>query len=282
MILDWNAAIRQYLEVELVARRTKAWINAAVLGITLVINWMGAVGIINGLSQREVSDMNPTLITPSPAAFSIWGVIYALLLVSVAVLIWKHDDTYYGQALDRISPLFWFSSALNVAWIAAFSYLQLGLSTLFIFAFVVTLAFILRELRSIHRGREWLLPLAFGLYGGWLFIATVVNVAAWLVSIEWQRFGLAENVWGTIILVVAVGLVIGVLLQHRNAVFPLPIAWAYFGIYRALVSPEGAGGQYGGMQAAALIGMAALVLTAAVQFVQNERSLYPVPRGRRA
>ena len=256
-------------------RKTKAWINAVVLAITLVINWMGAVGVINSLSQKEVSDMNPTLITPAPATFSIWGVIYTLLILSVVVMIWKHKDSYYGQAVDRISHLFWVSSALNVAWIVAFSYLQLGLSTIFIAAFVITLALILKELRAIHTGRDWLLPLAFGFYGGWLFIATVVNVAAWLVSIGWQGFGLADYVWGAIILLIAVGLTIGVLLQHRNAVFPLPIAWGYFGIYQVLVSPDGAAGQYGIMPAVTIVGLAVLVIAAGVQFIRNERSLFP-------
>jgi len=41
---------------------------------------------------------------------------------------------------------------------------------------------------------QWLLPAAFGMYTGWLLIATVVNIASWLVSVNWQGFGIAAEV----------------------------------------------------------------------------------------
>ena len=64
----------------------KAWINVLFLAVTLVINTFGALGLINGLSQKEISDMFVTLITPSPATFRIWSVIYSLLIVSMTVM----------------------------------------------------------------------------------------------------------------------------------------------------------------------------------------------------
>lgn len=51
----------------------KAWINGLFLAVTLIINTLGALGLINGLSQKEISDMFVTLITPSPSTFSIWS-----------------------------------------------------------------------------------------------------------------------------------------------------------------------------------------------------------------
>ena len=46
--------------------KTKSWINAILLVLTLIVNAMGAMGVINGLSQKEISDMYQTLITPAP------------------------------------------------------------------------------------------------------------------------------------------------------------------------------------------------------------------------
>ncbi len=256
-------------------RRNKAIVSAVVLVITLVINYMGAMGMINNLSQKEISDMFPTLITPGPVTFSIWGLIYILLLASVIVMIVKSNESYYSNAIDEISSLFWLSSLLNIGWIIAFSYLQIGLSTLLIFGFVILLVMINQKLRSIQSGAQWLLPLAFGLYGGWLFIATVVNTAAWLVQVEWSRWGIGDSTWGVAILLVALALTFGVLRQHRNAIYPLPIAWAYLGIYQALASTESAAGQPGFMPIIALIGMAVLAGMVIVQFVQNGRTLCP-------
>lgn len=252
-------------------RLKKSWINAALLGITLIVNALGALGFINGNSQKEVSDKYLTLITPSPGTFSIWGLIYTLLIASVIVMIVKKDDDYYQKSLDEISLLFWISCILNIGWIISFSFEALGFSVVFIFAFVIILANILQKSLKIHEKNRILLPLTFGLYTGWLFIATVVNIAAWLVKIEWNRFGISDVIWAIIILAIAVLLVLLVLLKNKNAVFPLPVAWAYLGIYQAL----GARGGYFIIQLVALAGMVILIGLAAIQFYRNRYALLP-------
>lgn len=202
-------------------RTRKAWINGFFFIATLAINTLGAIGIINGLSQKQISDMYVTLITPSPSTFSIWSVIYLLLLISVVMMIVKKDDPYYQSAVEEITLLFRISCILNIAWIVAFSFVQIELSVLFILGFVVTLSLICQKLFKIQDKKRWLLPLSFGIYTGWLFIATVVNIAAALVKLKWNGFGIANDIWAIIILIVAVVLIILVLSRIRNAAFPL-------------------------------------------------------------
>ncbi|MFA7573783.1 MAG: TspO/MBR family protein [Lutispora sp.] len=260
-------------------RTKKAWINGFFFVVTLAINTLGAMGLINGLSQKQISDMYVTLITPSPATFSIWSVIYSLLLISVIVMIAKKDDSYYHSAVDQITVLFRISCVLNIAWIVAFSYVQIELSVLFILGFVITLSLICQKLLKIQDGKRWLLPLSFGIYTGWLFIATVVNIAAALVKLKWNGFGIAEDIWAIIIIIIAVLLVILVLSKNRNAAFPLPVAWAYLGIYQYLNAPEGFKGEFGLLQTIALAGMAVLIGVAAIQLYRNHFSLLPNSSG---
>ncbi|PTQ81404.1 hypothetical protein C8U37_1221 [Trichococcus patagoniensis] len=85
--------------------KTKSWINAILLIFTLIVNGMGAFGVINGLSQKEVSDMYPTLITPAPSTFSIWSIIYTFLIISIIVMIFKNQDSYYERAIDETMSL---------------------------------------------------------------------------------------------------------------------------------------------------------------------------------
>jgi hypothetical protein len=257
-------------------RTKKAWINGIFFLVTLAVNALGAIGLINGLSQKEISDMYITLITPSPSTFSIWSLIYTLLLISVIVMIAKKDDTYYHNAVDQITVLYRISCVLNIVWIVTFSYLQVELSALFILAFAITLSLICQKLLKIQTGKRWLLPLSFGLYTGWLFIATVVNIASALVKLKWSGFGIANDIWAIIILIISVPLVILVLAKIRNAIFPLPVAWAYFGIYQFLNAPEGFKGEYGLLQTVALAGMAVLIGVAAIQFYRNHFSLLPI------
>jgi len=253
----------------------KAWINGLFLAVTLIINTLGALGLINGLSQKEISDMFVTLITPSPSTFSIWSVIYLLLIISIITIIIKKDDSYYKSAVNQISTLFWVSCILNIGWIVAFSYVQIELSVLFILGFVITLSLICHKLLKIQDRKRWLLPLSFGIYTGWLFIATVVNIAAMLVKLKWNGFGIAAEIWAIIILIIAILLVVAVLSKIRNAAFPLPIAWAYFGIYQFLNAPEGFKGEFGLLQNIALAGMVVLVALAVIQFYRNRLSLIP-------
>lgn len=253
----------------------KAWINAALLLVTLVINTLGAIGLINGSTQKEISDRYMTLITPGPSTFSIWSVIYALLIASVLVMALKKNDPYYQRAVDELTVWFRVSSILNLAWIVAFSFEQLELSLLLILAFAVSLALLGQRLLKIQKGRRWLLPLSFGLYNGWLMIATVVNAAAMLVKLDWGGFGLTDEIWAIAILAIAILLVIIVVARLRNAVLPLPVAWAYLGINQFLGSPAGFDNQYPTLAVAALIGMGLLVAVAVIQFVRNRFSVLP-------
>lgn len=119
------------------------------LAFTFAINALEAVGFINGLSQKEISDMYVALITPSPSTFSIWGVIFSLLIIPVIVMIIKKGDPYDKGAVKQLSTLFVLSCIVNIAWIVAFPYVQLELSMLFIFGLVITVSFIWRKLLKI-------------------------------------------------------------------------------------------------------------------------------------
>jgi len=257
--------------------KTKSWINAILLVLTLIVNAMGAMGVINGLSQKEISDMYQTLITPASSTFSIWSVIYTFLIISIIVMIIKNKDSYYGRAIDEISSLFWLSCALNIVWIISFSYNLIGLSTIFIFAFLIVMILIVEHIGKIQTKNRLLLPITFGLYSGWLFIATVVNIAAWLVKIEWGRLGISAEIWACATLIVAVGLTLIVLLKTKNAIFPIPIAWAYLGIYNFLLASEGFQGKYSVLPKVALIGIVLLIVLSAFQFYKNKYKVMPNP-----
>ncbi|GAB2490577.1 hypothetical protein GCM10008929_13450 [Alkalibacterium psychrotolerans] len=255
--------------------KTKSWINLGLLVLTLVVNALGSMGVINDLSQGEISDMYATLITPDSFAFSIWSVIYTLLFLSLIVMIIKHQSPYFEKAIHKISYLFWATCLLNITWIVTFSYLLIGLSTLFIFVFLIAVVLIIKQLGTIHSRKRWLLPITFGLYGGWLFIATVVNIATWLVQIEWDGFGLSDEVWTIAILIVAVILTSLVTFNLKNAVFPLPVAWGYFGIYYNLFDPEGYQGDFTLFQWIAIAGIVVLIGVAAIQLYKNRYGIMP-------
>lgn len=250
-------------------RRRRAWVNAVFLLVTLVINGLGAMGLIGGLSQKQISDMYLTLITPSPATFSIWSLIYILLMLLVGSMIFRQNESYYKELVDEISDLYRISCVLNIIWIISFSFLLVELSVLFIFAFAIVLSLICLKLLKINDNKHILAPLTFGIYTGWLFIATVVNIAAALVKIKWTAFNMEPEIMASLTLILALGLVYMVIRRIKNIIFPLPIAWAYFGIYSFLNSQSGFNGQFKTLSLVSLIGIGVLLLISVIQFYKN-------------
>ena len=56
------------------------WSNIIAFAFTVIVNSLaGSTTLIGGVNTAQISDSNPTLITPAGYVFSIWGVIYVLL-----------------------------------------------------------------------------------------------------------------------------------------------------------------------------------------------------------
>lgn len=258
--------------------KTKKWaiINVILYGVTLFINYLGAMGIFNGMSQKAISDKYPTLITPTPFTFSIWGLIYGLLLFSLLYLWIKEKDAKVQKAIQVISPLFWFSCLFNVGWIVLFSYEQIGISLLFILGLVQILARInqkiLQKKEEIHFR---LLAITFGIYGGWVTIATVVNVAAFLVQLNWNGMGIAPEIWTSVTLLVAILIVAIIQSRIKNGIYTLPILWAYYGIWTADKQIEGLYQQYPIVQVALFVGMAGFLFLLVWRFWKNGKCILP-------
>lgn len=235
--------------------------NLVMLVVTLFFNFLTGTGLINGLSQAEISAMYQTKITPAGFAFSIWGVIYTLVAISLGWMFYKRKERKTAQIIDGIGYWFIIASTANILWTVTFAYLQLPLSTVLIFILLFSLTRIVMNLSKLRINVSPLYTLSFGLYTGWVMIASVVNIAASLVQAEWNAFGISELVWATLIIVVAVAIVFYVTYRTTNAIIPLPVAWAYYAIF------------VGEELTVALFGVAVLIGIAAYQLYKNRFSI---------
>lgn len=258
--------------------KTKKWaiMNVVFYILTLVVNYLGAAGIFNGMSQKAVSDKYPTLITPAPFTFSIWGLIYVLLLSTLLYFLIQEKKAQVRPLISSVSPIFWLSCLFNVGWIISFSYEMIGLSLLFIVGMVISLSHINGKILAHRKETKFRLPaLSFSIYAGWVTIATVVNVAAFLVQTGWNRFGLSENLWTLITLIAALGIVLFIQQKLRSASYPLPIIWAYFGILMAHRNPQILNGAHPNVQMVLVVGMVLLLVMSVVQFIRNNQCILP-------
>lgn len=207
-------------------------INLVVFFAVLGINYLGSSGFFNNMGQAAVSAKYQTLVTPNGFTFSIWGVIYSLLLATLIYFFVQRNDPAMAELIRLTSGLFIASSLFNMGWIVAFSYEKLGVSTVFIFGMLLSLMVIIERI-YINRTAfpSTLAGIAFTLYASWVFIATILNIALLLVQKEWNGFGISDSIWTIAILFIAIGFVLFYVSLYRNAVFPIALAWAFYGIY---------------------------------------------------
>lgn len=253
-----------------------AGLNLVVYFLTLGANSLGSSDFFNGMSQKDISDKYMTLISPAPFTFSIWGVIYSLLLITLIYLFVKRTDANVSKLVLLISPLFIVSSVFNMAWIFVFSYELLGVSTLLIVGLLFSLLFIVERIYK-HRFEfpSTLAGVTFTFYGSWVFIASVVNISLYLVQLEWNGFGISDSVWTMIVLGLAIAFVLFYLTRIKNAAFPIPIAWAFFGIYSAYASGELNPELSTAIQGVLLTGIVIFMIVAVWRFSKNGKSLFP-------
>ncbi len=233
-----------------------SWINLLLLLIMVAVNYSGAAGLINGMSQKAVSGMYSTLITPAGYAFAIWGVIYALLFATIIQLIIQHKKEDVALLINETSVLFWLSVVFNIAWTICFSHLNMLLALMFIVSLLLMLKLIALKMNDNKRLSKFrLASSAIGLYAGWVSVASFVNLAALTVQIRWSGFGLERSTWAMITLIVALLLVTAVTLKIKNVVYLLGVFWAYLAILMAHRSPKVFDNAYFSIQVVLVIGM---------------------------
>ena len=207
--------------------------NIIFFGLTVVVNSLaGGTTLIGGQVTAAVSDANPTLITPAGYVFSIWGVIYMLLGVFV---VYQALPSQQGKEYQsKIGWLFVLSSLINIGWLFLWQFEYLSLSVVLMFLLLATLISIYARLRigksAVSLRERLAVQLPFSVYLGWITIASIANVAATLVSIGWDGFGISPEIWA--ILVVAVALIITMLMlfTRKDVAYSLVIIWALVGI----------------------------------------------------
>jgi benzodiazapine receptor len=98
--------------------------------------------------------------------------------------------------LREISFLFVLSSLLNICWLFVWQYKQITLSVIPMFALLVTLITVYLQLKigksAVPLREKLCVHLPFSVYLGWITIAAIADVAAALVSINWNGLGISD------------------------------------------------------------------------------------------
>ncbi|WP_052078847.1 TspO/MBR family protein [Spirochaeta lutea] len=200
--------------------------------LMITINVLANALPLNDLNTGELSDRLPNLFVPAGITFSIWGLIYILLIGFSVFALLRPEKTAV------ITPLYTLTSLLNIAWIFSWHWLQIGLSLVVMVGLLASLILIYRRLHPepnsairvrVSAPEFWLVSLPFSVYLGWITVATVANITGWLVSL-----GVTGGSFAPLITIVVIAAVLGIglisVLRQGDWGYSLVLIWALSGI----------------------------------------------------
>jgi len=185
----------------------------------LVVNFVASAGISSTKTVAEISHKYNTLFAPAGYAFIIWSLIFLLAIAFVIyeLVLLKNGDT--KDYIKRTGYWFTLSNVANAVWLYCWTHEQLALSVLVILLLLFALCML-----TVRLGAEltdqpvitiffvwW--PIAF--YLGWMMVATIACIAAWLTGTGWHGGAIGEETW-TIIMIAIATLLYLLLVVRRN------------------------------------------------------------------
>jgi hypothetical protein len=210
------------------------WMRKIVIAVSALVAVVGSFigsGAAGGTPIAEASggalSASSTAVAPGGPAFGIWSVIYVGL---IAFAVWQFLPRTADRARhDGLAVPATLSLLLNAAWILSVQFGLLWVSEPVILALLAVLVWAFVVLRRTTPS-GWVEALVtdgtFGLYLGWLCVATAANTAAVLTAAGYRGSGLGLDVWGVV--VAAVAGVVGVLVAvtGRGRIAPtLSLGW---------------------------------------------------------
>lgn len=205
------------------------WIALVVLIGNVLFNYAYLQLLPHAKSMQEVSTAYPSLFTPAPYTFAIWGLIYVCF---AAYAIFQLLPSQYIHSLyDSLAKPFAFINLMLSCWVFSFSQEEISVSLLFmLFVLLAGIVLFLRSKEAILREQVsvWI-TIPFSLFLGWICIATIANFEVLIQQLGWKNF-LGDAPFIILLLAGAMGLGIWVSSNFKDLVFPLVISWASFGI----------------------------------------------------
>lgn len=207
----------------------------------IAVNALANILPINGYNTGQISAFYPNAFVPAGFTFSIWGVIYLLLLsYTIGFTYYSIKRQQYPKAylfIERIHTYFLLTCIFNMAWIVAWHYLQIELSVLIMLLFLSTLIQLFLKTRTLVQDlnltQKFILQSPFIVYLGWISVATIANITALLVAYKWTALSIAPVYWSAAMILIAIVLAVLMLRKFKVVEFALVVAWALWGIYNA-------------------------------------------------
>lgn len=206
-------------------------LNGVAIVVTIAINYISNTGIFNQETMSTISGNYRSLFTPAGFAFSIWGIIYIGLFAFTL---------YYGplfkstpqkeNIISNIKGWFVLSCVCNCVWIISWLNDHLLISVIVMVILFISLIKIItnnkQSFQTYNTKQKVLFEIPFQIYAGWISVALIANIAAYLTKIQWSALGISPELWTLIMITIAITLHLYMLWKQNLFFFVTVLSWA--------------------------------------------------------
>jgi hypothetical protein len=227
----------------------------------MIIAAMVGTGLFGGTPVQDLQDgaldQDGSYLAPARPAFSIWTVIYLGLF---AYTVWQALPRQRGSERQRaLGYLIAGTMALNGLWLVTAQFGSLPLTVLAIIVLLALLGVTFSR-TVIEPADGWadrlLVDGVTGLHLGWVTLATVANIAAWLTAVGSPDWESSADLWGVVVLIAVAVIGLGIEIASRWRLGPaLALAWGL--VWLAV-------GRLEGMPHSTAIGVTAIIVAAVI------------------
>ncbi len=217
-----------------ITEKVLASLHLIILTALIFWNYYTNSGVIDGRTVGSVSDKFDNLFTPAGYAFSIWGLIYlGLVALAIYMVYCSFSKDESAEFVKKAAPALLLAHLGNAVWLWFWLHENSGISLLLMIFVLSMLAATVIRLDM----ERWDAPIKFialvwwpiDLYFGWISVATIANVSAYLSNIGWNG-GLSEIAWTIIAIGLATLLSIFMIVKRNMREYGAVVIWALIGI----------------------------------------------------
>lgn len=207
-------------------RWTSLWViltTIATIGVNLLANLLP----LNGQNTGEISDRYPVEFVPAGYVFSIWGVIYVLMILYTFYQARREQKE--NRALDEVGRWYIVGQLANIVWLFLWHY---NYPVLTVIPMLILLGSLVSMYEVTRKSPEvgGITRLMTSVYLGWISVATIANVTVALYVLKWGGLGISGEYWTAVLIGVATTLAFLLISQYRDVGYASVIVWAIIGL----------------------------------------------------
>lgn len=206
------------------------FLNVVAVVATLIINALSQILPFNNQTSAQIANsFQNNYFLPANYVFSVWSIIY-IGMIAFAI----YQARSERPAATSLGWWFIVSCICNCLWLFCFHWELFPLSMVFMIGLLISLIVMYRRLRApglvLSNQDRWFIVAPISVYIGWITVATIANATYVLLDANWNGFGIPNETWGAIMIIVG-GMIGGAFANiNRDPIYAAVIVWAFVGI----------------------------------------------------